>query len=43
MNSNYQKPALDVEKFEVEDVITSSSSHIDENENLSVVTVVDFN
>lgn len=43
MNSNYQKPALDVEKFEVEDVITLSAGDYDDQEGLSVVTDVDFN
>ena len=42
MNSNYQKPALDIEKFEVEDVITRSNK-VEDGDVLSVVTVVDFN
>ncbi len=40
--NNYQKPALDVEKFDVEDVITASTGFLDQ-ETISVVTVVDFN
>jgi hypothetical protein len=44
MNKNYQKPALDVEKFEVEDVITASGTgELDDHEGLSVVVDVDFN
>ena len=40
----YQKPVLDVEKFEIEDVITSSApGELDDHEYLTVVTVVDFN
>ena len=44
----YQKPAIDVEKFDVADVITASSAVVNDptppdSEGLEIVTVVDFN